>query len=104
MGNNYVLNADGDAVATDDLLKWARWFEKAERHLGKDTVGGVTISTVFLGIDHSFGQGPPLLWETMVFNGEHDEAQERYSTKEDALAGHARWVGRVQPNETTEES
>lgn len=28
---------------------------------------GRVVSTVFLGIDHSFGFGPPLLFETMVF-------------------------------------
>jgi hypothetical protein len=45
---------------------------------------------VFLGTDHSFGDGPPLLWETMIFGGKHDEFQERYSNLADAKAGHKR--------------
>jgi hypothetical protein len=48
----------------------------------------VYVSTVFLGLDHSFGEGPPQLFETMIFGGEHDEYQERYSTWDEAEAGH----------------
>ncbi len=55
----------------------------------------VYISTVFLAIDHSFGDGPPLLFETMVFGGELDQSQERYSTWDEAEAGHKAWVERV---------
>ena len=47
-----------------------------------------------LGLDHAWS-GPPLLFETMVFGGELDEFQERYTSKPDALAGHARAVARV---------
>ena len=49
---------------------------------------GVTVSTVWLGIDHSFGTGVPLIFETMVFGGEFDQDMDRYATKEEALAGH----------------
>ena len=35
-----------------------------------DLGSGLTISTVFLGIDHShFREGPPMLFETMIFGG-----------------------------------
>ncbi len=30
---------------------------------------GKTVSTAWLGIDHSGGEGPPLIFETMVFAG-----------------------------------
>lgn len=54
------------------------------------TIGDYLISTVWLGLDHSFGYGPPLIFETMVFKGgESDLDCERYSTEEEALAGHA---------------
>jgi hypothetical protein len=46
------------------------------------------VSTVFLGIDHNFGNGPPLLFETMVFGGEYDGYCKRYSTWEEAEGGH----------------
>lgn len=67
MGKQYILDSEGNPIAEDALLGWAKWFETAERHVGLDTINGVKISTVFLGIDHSFGRGKPVLWETMTF-------------------------------------
>jgi hypothetical protein len=44
---------------------------------------------VFLGLDHSWTPGgKPVLWETMIFGGEHDQYQERYTSHKDALEGH----------------
>lgn len=46
----------------------------------------VRLSTVFLGIDHSFGawryleDAIPVLWETMVFHGPEHNLQERHSS------------------------
>lgn len=62
-----------------------------------DMIGGVDISTVFLGIDHRFGGGgPPILFETMIFGGgPHDENCERYCTWDEAVAGHARWCAKI---------
>lgn len=53
---------------------------------------GVHVSTVFLGLDHAMFGGPPVLFETMIFGGEHDEYQERYQTYESAQEGHWRAV------------
>jgi hypothetical protein len=50
--------------------------------------GGVNVSTVFLAIDHSFNGGTPVLFETMIFGGEHDGYQERYTSFEEAVKGH----------------
>lgn len=60
-------------------------------------VNGVRISTVFLGLDHSFGGGPPVLFETMIFGarGRWEEFQTRYCTEAEALAGHAMYVEAV---------
>ena len=92
----YVLDANGKPVPEPDVLKWAKWFETAERHVANDKVFGVHISTVFLGVDYSspFG-GPPVLWETMIFGGPHDQYQERYISRKDAIAGHAKAVAMV---------
>lgn len=50
---------------------------------------GGRVSTVWLGIDHSFTpDGPPLIFETMVFGGPMDMYTRRYSTQAQALAGH----------------
>jgi hypothetical protein len=94
MSERYVLNAKGKPVPEPDLIKWAEWFEEgANRQLAEDKVrDGVTVSTVFLGLNHNFGNGVPLLWETMIFGGPEDQYQERYATREEALAGHIKAV------------
>ena len=53
------------------------------------------VSTVDLGLDHSFGFGEPLYYETMIFDencnlkgSEFDWFQKRYSTEEEARIGH----------------
>ena len=83
---------DGTIATTDDVYEWAAWMETANRTIGRDTieVDGilVNVSTVFLGIDHSFGFGQPVLFETMIFGGKHDQYQERYCTLEEAKIGH----------------
>lgn len=59
-------------------------------------VGDVRISTVYLfGIDHQFGDGPPLLYETLVFDGLLDGEMKRYTTQKQAKAGHKAMVKRV---------
>lgn len=55
----------------------------------------ITVSTVFLGLDHSFGEGPPVLFETMVFGGKHNEEQWRYCTWDQAEVGHRQVVALV---------
>ena len=86
MSDKFIL--DGKTPVPADLMTWAAWFEKADRHVAKEERDGVRVSTVFLGLDHSFGQGPPLLFETMIFGGEHDEYQERCSTWDEAEEMH----------------
>lgn len=63
--------------------------------IGSTHVGSVWVSTVWLGLDHRFGDGPPLIFETMVFGGAFDQEGDRYSTKEQAEAGHAEWCEKV---------
>ena len=47
------------------------------------------VSTIFIGIDHRhYGKGPPLLFETMIFNGPLDGYQWRYASWDDASTGH----------------
>jgi hypothetical protein len=75
-----------------DLTQWLASFESGDRIVAADDVGEATVSTVWLGLNHSFTDGPPLIFETMVFGGEHDQDQERYSTEAEALAGHRRIV------------
>lgn len=87
MSDKYIL--DGRTPVPCDLLTWAKWFETAERHVAKDVMGDVTVSTIFLGLDHNWGgRGPPVLFETMIFGGPQNEYCERCSTWEQAEAMH----------------
>src|SRR5204863_9223826 len=96
MSDRYKLEGH-KAVAVDDLLEWGRWLQTADRRVGLDIFGDIRVSTVFLGLDHSFGGGAPLLFETMVFGGPLAGEQERYSTWEQAEAGHKLMVEKVRP-------
>jgi hypothetical protein len=80
-----------NAVPCDDSLEWSTWFETADRHVADDTTpGGTRVSTVFIGIDHSFGIMPgPVLFETVIFGGPADTYQDRYRTWDEAVSGHA---------------
>jgi FKBP-type peptidyl-prolyl cis-trans isomerase 2 len=79
-----------------DVLTWGMWFETSDnRRVAKDTIQGVEISTVFLGLNHGFG-GNPLWFETMVFGGEYDQFQRRYATLKEAKEGHRIIVAMVQ--------
>ena len=91
---HYVLEGH-TPVLVPDIVTWARAFGKSDRHVCKDTIGDVEISTVFLGRDLSFGDGPLLLFETMIFGGELDESQWRYATWDEAETGHASAVEKV---------
>lgn len=86
--DKYILDGH-EPVLCPDFILWGKWFGTAERILASTELGpDVRVSTVFLGIDHSWGYGPPILWETMIFGGEHDEYQDRYSTWDQAKKGH----------------
>lgn len=92
MTDRYILNDAGEPVPEPDLYAWGKWYDEHDRHVGADQFGPVRVSTVFLGLDHKFSidAGPPVLWETMIFGGPHDQYQERYRSRTDALSGHAR--------------
>lgn len=104
---HYVLEGDDNKVVETDLLTWARWLENANRHVAWTQVTSqITVSTVFLGIDHRFDdKGPPLLFETMVFAPDHVKPEGgdwfwgnwmwRYSSWDDAETGHKAAVRRV---------
>lgn len=93
MDKRYILQ-DHEAVPVTDYIEWTKSFN-GNRHVCDTTINGVRISTVFLGIDHSFCGGPPLLFETMVFGGQLDQEMDRYTTWEQAEYGHKAMVDKV---------
>jgi hypothetical protein len=109
MGDHYILNDDHSVTAVD-LQTWAKWYEGDRtgvdhRRVADSQIGDqYWVSTVFLAIDHSFGSGPPLLFETMVFALESDGSINfadldcrRYSTWDEAMAGHNEIVAEWTP-------
>jgi hypothetical protein len=99
---HYVLGPDGRTpLLEEDFGAWAMWFEKsgeARRVARTELPGGVGfISTVFLGLDHSFNEPRgPVLFETMCFIGAESVYYfDRYCTWAAAEAGHARIVRRA---------
>lgn len=96
---------DIDGNALSNGLAWVAAYEAAwafgEARIGyTESADDCHISTVWLGLNHNFSRnGPPLIFETMVFGGALDGYQERYSTKELAAEGHARWVQTVRDAE-----
>lgn len=88
MSDKYILDENNNPIPEPDLMKWGKWLQTAKRHVADDEANDVRVSTVFLGLDHSFGQGPPILYETMIFGGEHDGYQDRYATRAEAIEGH----------------
>lgn len=104
---HYILD-EKRQVKEVDLMTWANWLESDKggkaRQIGFDRLDDIYISTVFLGLDHSFGMGRPLIFETMVFANKEtevemfgkkhtihrslDEYSNRYTTMDEAKAGH----------------
>ena len=85
-----------EVVPENDLMKWAKAFESSNRQIAKSVVmEPVTVSTIFLGSDHSHGAGGPKLFETMIFGGTHDQFQDRCGTYEEAEAMHQRAIDMI---------
>jgi hypothetical protein len=96
VSDRYILDGHKPVRCTN-LLEWAKWMETAPRRVSQTFVHGSNISTVFLGLDHSYMRAgdPPILFETLVFGGPLDGAQDRYSSWEEAEKGHVHMVERV---------
>lgn len=93
MSDKFIL--DGKTPKPVDLKTWGKWFETADRRVAKDQIGDVQISTVFLGLNHQWCDGPPLIFETMIFGGMYDQHQTRASTWDEAEKQHADAVALV---------
>lgn len=82
---------NGNEVSFDD----ADWSNEG-RLVEHTEIGEVRVSTIHLVFDHRFGtHGPPLIFESMVFGGHLNGERLRYSTEQEARAGHKELVYRV---------
>ena len=89
----HILDENGEPKVITDLMEWGKWMSKANRPVADEMVGDSRVSTVFLGLDHAWGDSPPLVWETLVFGGEHDGEMERCGgSRKNAEEMHKRMV------------
>lgn len=92
--NLYILEK-GKAVPCSDCIKWSKWMldHFQERQTAYTRIGNKIISTVFLGMTHGQDdKGRPYLWETMEFGRDDATLTTRYTSEEDAKAGHQQAV------------
>ena len=91
----YDLN--GKAIkGKNALMEWAELCKSPKRILKQDFFcPRIKVSTVWLGLDHNFGGGKPLIFETIIFFNHKTMEMFRYSTREEAESGHQEAVKMV---------
>lgn len=96
MPEAYYYDRQGNVLTADQWLALFRddadYYK--QKRVAETTVGQLWVSTVWLGLNHQYGSGPPLIFETMIFpRWDYGELyMDRYSTEAEALAGHERAV------------
>ena len=94
--NWYKINDDKTTERLPEDFKLSdAYFESVHSRVGDDTVDNQRVSTVFLCMDHNWSEQEdhiPILFETMIFGGPYTEEMWRYSTYDEAKAGHDRIV------------
>jgi hypothetical protein len=76
MSEYYILI--GKTPVATDARGWAAWAGKNNpARVAVDDLDDCRVSTVFLGLNHTFNGGRPVLFETMIFGGPLDGEMER---------------------------
>jgi hypothetical protein len=91
--SGYSTLDENNNVIPCNLREWGQLYQTKEgqkkRQVAVDEIDGYQVSTVFLGLDHSFGSGNPLWFETMIFGeGNGDQYQMRSTTWKEAEQMH----------------
>lgn len=88
---------EGNAMNLEEFTQKMQTKGEEYRIVKQEYIGRYWVSTVWLGINMNlFRQGPPQIFETMVFVDEAakieddplEGLQERYTTEQEALRGH----------------
>jgi len=90
----YILDGK-NPILCDDIDAYGDWMWNNNTRISRETVGESEISTIFLGLDHSFNGKIPILFETMVFDGPLDGEMIRYATWDEAMIGHKVMIKKV---------
>ena len=95
-----------DAATANDLLGDLKYKRVALTRITSASDPGIEyrVSTVWLGLDHNWGGGEPVLFETMSFGGgeDQDQSQWRWTTEDAARVGHAEIVATIAATVTDE--
>ena len=87
----YILDENNKPIRST-IVDCGKWLEEnpERKAVKQEHIDDIFISTVFLGLDHAWPKNDiiPVLWETMIFGGEHDQYMDRYTSIEDAIEGH----------------
>lgn len=102
----YILDKDKNPIPAKDMVQASRLLADTEsRRIASDVVIvedftiTITVSTVFLVLDHNHSpNGKPVLFESMIFNGELNQFLHRYCTWQEAEEGHKKMVELVKSN------
>lgn len=85
-GQPYFAGASKAAVA-----RAAARFERGDYRIWRTEKDERWVGTIFLWINHQWGSGPPILFETAASCGGKIVVCERYSTRSQARIGHRKW-------------
>lgn len=93
MGEWYILNQERQVVPAN-VWEWEMWIREdtMRKVIAMYESPEIQISTVFLGLAHGERDGKPVLFETMVFGGDHDGDMDRYCTVDEARKGHKEFL------------
>jgi hypothetical protein len=102
MSDWYILHDDhsvSKAVTEAEKFLAYKILGCNEKIVAQEHVGNKWVSTVFLGLDHSYcstAVSSPMIFETMVFEDDHCEGCFRYSTWDEAVDGHRKVCSELQ--------
>ncbi len=107
--DKYILDTKNNPIPTS-FDEWVKWETENQdrRIISRNRIfineEEILISTVFLGIDHSFNRlHPPIVFETMIFGGKQDGWQDRYHTYREACDGHLKALEMVRKENDNQE-
>jgi hypothetical protein len=84
---------DGQPITVE---QWSALRKAGGIHVGLTRLGQLgDVSTVWLGLDHGWAGGPPVIFETLVFGGPLEGEMVRYTNKDAARFGHDFMVMRL---------
>lgn len=89
MSKFYLLDENKQPYEVSLEESYKVFKDKDMKIVKQETVGDSKVSTVFLGLDHAWGdEDGPILFETMIFDGYYEGFQRRYKIYDEALQGH----------------